>query len=32
MGVLSPARLKKMRAVHVLDSYDRRKDAKQFIW
>ncbi|HSM78675.1 MAG TPA: hypothetical protein VLT57_13645 [Bryobacteraceae bacterium] len=32
MGVLSPAKLKKLRAVHVLDGYDRRKDAKQFIW
>lgn len=32
IGALSPARLKKLRVVHVLDSYARRKDAKEFIW
>ncbi len=32
MGALSPSRLKKLRVVHVLDSYDRREDAKQYIW
>jgi hypothetical protein len=32
IGALSPTKLKKIRVVHVLDSYDRRKDAKEFIW
>ncbi len=32
LGQLSPAKLKKIRVVHVLDSHARRKDAKQFIW
>jgi hypothetical protein len=32
LGQLSPAKLKKIRVVHVLDSYARRKDAQQFIW
>ena len=32
IGNLSPAKLKKLRVVHVLDSYERRKDAKEFIW
>ena len=31
-GQLSPTKLKKIRAVHVLDSYARRSDAKQYIW
>jgi hypothetical protein len=32
IGQLSPAKLKKIRVVHVLDSYARRDEAKQFIW
>jgi hypothetical protein len=32
IGALSPTKLKKLRVVHVLDSYERRKDAKQYIW
>jgi hypothetical protein len=32
IGALSPTKMKKIRVVHVLDSYDRRKDAKEFIW
>ena len=32
IGALSPARLKKLRVVHVLDGYERRKEAKEFIW
>jgi hypothetical protein len=32
LGQLSPAKLKKIRVVHVLDSYERREEAKQYIW
>lgn len=32
IGALSPAKLKKLRVVHVLDSYERRNAAKEFIW
>ncbi len=32
IGQLSPARLKKIRVVHVLDSYERRKTAKEYVW
>ncbi len=32
LGQLSPAKLKKIRVVHVLDSYARRADAKQYLW
>jgi len=32
LGQLSPAKLKKIRVVHVLDSYARRENAKQYIW
>jgi len=32
IGQLSPARLKKLRVVHVLDGYDKRDGAKEFIW
>lgn len=32
LGQLSPAKLKKIRVVHVLDSYERREQAKQYIW
>lgn len=32
LGQLSPQKLKKVRVVHVLDSYARREQAKQYIW
>jgi hypothetical protein len=32
IGQLSPSKLKKVRVVHVLDSYDRRDTAKDYIW
>jgi len=32
LGQLSPGKLKKIRVVHVLDGYQRRKAAKQYIW
>ncbi|MEQ1885301.1 MAG: hypothetical protein ABL967_09585 [Bryobacteraceae bacterium] len=32
IGQLSPAKLKKLRVVHVLDSYARRNDAKDYLW
>jgi hypothetical protein len=32
LGQLSPSKLKKVRVVHVLDSYQRREDAKQYLW
>lgn len=32
IGALSPTKLKRVRVVHVLDSYERRKDAKEYIW
>ena len=32
LGQLSPAKLKKIRVVHVLDSYARRAEAKQYLW
>lgn len=32
IGQLSPTKLKKLRVVHVLDSYDRRNEAKNYIW
>jgi hypothetical protein len=32
IGQLSPVALKKIRAVHVLDGYDKRKIAKDYIW
>lgn len=32
IGQLSPAKLKKIRVVHVLDSHNRRDEAKQYIW
>jgi len=32
IGALSPTKLKRIRVVHVLDSYARRKDAKEYIW
>lgn len=32
IGQLSAQKLKKLRVVHVLDGYDRRKEARDFIW
>src|SRR5579872_1078306 len=32
IGALNPAKLKKIRVVHVLDSYERRAEAKEYIW
>ena len=32
IGALSPTKLKRIRVVHVLDSYERRKIAKEYIW
>jgi hypothetical protein len=32
LGQLSPAKLKKIRVVHVLDSYARRAEVKEFLW
>jgi len=32
IGALSPTKLKKVRVVHVLDSYARRADAKDYLW
>jgi hypothetical protein len=32
IGQLSPQKLKKIRVVHVLDSYARRREAKDYIW
>ncbi len=32
IGQLSPAKLKKIRVVHVLDSHKRREEANQYIW
>jgi hypothetical protein len=32
LGQLSPTKLKKLRVVHVLDGYQRRRDAKEYIW
>lgn len=32
IGALNPAKLKRIRVVHVLDSYERRAQAKEYIW
>jgi hypothetical protein len=32
IGQLSPQKLKKIRVVHVLDSYARREQAKEYLW
>ncbi|MSV34474.1 MAG: hypothetical protein EXQ47_02585 [Bryobacterales bacterium] len=32
IGQLSPTKVKKLRVVHVLDSYARRAEAKEYIW
>jgi hypothetical protein len=29
---LSPVSLKRIRAVHVLDGYDKRESAKDYLW
>ena len=32
IGQLSPVTMKKIRVVHVLDGYDKRETAKEYIW
>jgi hypothetical protein len=32
IGALSPTKIKRIRVVHVLDSYARRAEAKDYIW
>jgi hypothetical protein len=32
IGQLSPVSLKKIRVAHVLDGYDKRKSAKEYLW
>ncbi|MDP9169828.1 MAG: hypothetical protein M3N54_04370 [Acidobacteriota bacterium] len=32
IGQLSPVTMKKLRVVHVLDGYDKRESAKEYIW
>jgi hypothetical protein len=32
IGQLSPVTMKKLRVVHVLDGYDKRENAKDYIW
>jgi hypothetical protein len=32
MGQLSPSKVKRVRVVHVLDSHERRREAKDYIW
>ena len=32
LGQLSPTKLKKIRVVHVMDSYQRREDAQSYVW
>jgi hypothetical protein len=32
IGQLSPVALKKIRVVHVLDGYDKRENAKEYLW
>jgi hypothetical protein len=32
IGQLSPTKVKKLRVVHVLDGYERREEAKDYIW
>jgi hypothetical protein len=32
IGQLSSPKVKKLRVVHVLDSYERRREAKEYIW
>lgn len=32
IGALSPAKLKKIRVVHILDGYDKRETAREYLW
>jgi hypothetical protein len=32
IGALSPTKMKRLRVVHVLDSYERRAEAKDYLW
>jgi hypothetical protein len=32
IGALSPTKIKRLRVVHVLDSYERRAEAKEYLW
>ena len=32
LGQLSPATLKKLRVMHVLDGHDKRETAKDYLW
>jgi hypothetical protein len=32
IGQLSPTKVKRLRVVHVLDSYERRAEAKDYLW
>ncbi len=32
IGQLSPTKVKRLRVVHVLDSYERRAEAKEYLW
>ena len=32
IGALNPTKLKKIRVVHVLDSYERRETAEEYLW
>jgi len=32
IGQLSPTKVKRLRVVHVLDSYSRRAEAKEYLW
>jgi hypothetical protein len=32
LGQLSPVSLKKIRVVHVLDGYEKRESAKDYLW
>ena len=32
IGQLSPVSLKKIRVVHVLDGYEKRDIAKEYLW
>jgi NAD-dependent DNA ligase len=32
IGQLSPVSLKKIRVVHVLDGYEKRETAKDYLW
>src|SRR5580693_8277983 len=32
IGALSPTKMKRVRVVHVLDSYARRAEAKEYLW